>query len=755
MSTNHLLTYKYPNQPFFKKPYDNKFKSQSLDLKLKKFLTWDLNNSTNFPKELTLNSNSKKINKHLSNRINSSLTKINKVGTLTNISANVSQKITGSTPNLTKTFFYSHSKNLLRKPRNMRFSKWSRIKNLNTFTNKVEQFFFKKTPRSYNNYTSTTLNSNRKITWINFERTGLFRWKSKQSPLINYALLNTTIFTISSDSSKDWYAQFFLKKINPLKSYTWLFIIKSLREWLWSQYNLFTNWVSLNKRMYLNNNLPYLTNFFCVNRLKSNTWLIETNKHTSNVSSTTNNLPSFKGKSIFSRSTTIITNMLPFFKKTTLWLKNHRLLTLARRYEFFLELSHAHHLLKYKKLLCIYYFPLKDFQNFSLKRISFLNKYLQLTASKSATNANRHIAPLKGLANTYNSLLNDNLLENFCDNHLVLSYTAKFKHQVYQLLARMKTELISEEHHKFIMQKDLVTVLAKQNINTSSTHKYNSLSSSFLILNNTRFNFNTENLYNNPLLFKYFFWNKNNLDFQLDHISTQLFSGDALADINKLKFSSRISLYQNTNLWPLEYFKYTTKRRVLKRINYTRFIPSTNIMWYYNTIVRFMEFYSGKKIYLNFNPFIENQLGYNDLALIALFQPRVMGFQRILGHRIFIRESVVILTMALRYKDPTFLSNWIKGMLYRMSFWKYRLLFRYIKHCMRYLFFDHFQELDFKGLKLTLNGKISVAGNARTRTLFYAIGETSHSTTNNRILSHFTTINSFTGVMGFRLTFYF
>ena len=77
MSTNHLLTYKYPNQPFFKKPYDNKFKSQSLDLKLKKFLTWDLNNSTNFPKELTLNSNSKKINKHLSNRINSSLTKIN------------------------------------------------------------------------------------------------------------------------------------------------------------------------------------------------------------------------------------------------------------------------------------------------------------------------------------------------------------------------------------------------------------------------------------------------------------------------------------------------------------------------------------------------------------------------------------------------------------------------------------------------------------------------------------------------------
>jgi len=50
-----------------------------------------------------------------------------------------------------------------------------------------------------------------------------------------------------------------------------------------------------------------------------------------------------------------------------------------------------------------------------------------------------------------------------------------------------------------------------------------------------------------------------------------------------------------------------------------------------------------------------------------------------------------------------------------------------------------------------LKGKISVAGNARTRTLLYRIGETSHSKVNNRVLSDFTTINSFTGVMGFKI----
>jgi hypothetical protein len=71
------------------------------------------------------------------------------------------------------------------------------------------------------------------------------------------------------------------------------------------------------------------------------------------------------------------------------------------------------------------------------------------------------------------------------------------------------------------------------------------------------------------------------------------------------------------------------------------------------------------------------------------------------------------------------------------------------------LFWAYFPDLNFKGLKLRLKGKISVAGNARTRKLVYAIGETSHATVNNRVISDFTTVNSFTGVMGFRMTFYF
>ena len=42
-----------------------------------------------------------------------------------------------------------------------------------------------------------------------------------------------------------------------------------------------------------------------------------------------------------------------------------------------------------------------------------------------------------------------------------------------------------------------------------------------------------------------------------------------------------------------------------------------------------------------------------------------------------------------------------------------------------------------------------------SRTLFYKIGSTSHSTLNNKINTTFITINTFTGVLGFTLWFYF
>jgi ribosomal protein S3 len=67
-------------------------------------------------------------------------------------------------------------------------------------------------------------------------------------------------------------------------------------------------------------------------------------------------------------------------------------------------------------------------------------------------------------------------------------------------------------------------------------------------------------------------------------------------------------------------------------------------------------------------------------------------------------------------------------------------------------YYSHvFSELNIKGLKIKLKGKISVAGNSRKRTILYRIGQTSHSTVKLKVLHQSEIITTFTGVMGFQV----
>lgn len=253
----------------------------------------------------------------------------------------------------------------------------------------------------------------------------------------------------------------------------------------------------------------------------------------------------------------------------------------------------------------------------------------------------------------------------------------------------------------------------------------------------------------NYLGFSLFSLSKQNWNSNIKNLTLSLSS-----ELGLQFFNNRVNIYNTSNLIPRKFFRYNIKRKLLKLFKFHKFSQNV-VMWYYNMLIRFMEFCSGKKISIRFNPFLENHLSLVDLARCSVWNGRVRSFQRILGPKIFLNESLKILCLSIRHKDPTFLSNWLRGMLYRMSFWKYRLLFRYLKFLLRYLFYPYFNEMGFKGFKLRLKGKISVAGNARTRTLHYAIGQTSYSQFNHRIVSDYSTINTFTGVLGFRIWFFF
>ncbi len=224
--------------------------------------------------------------------------------------------------------------------------------------------------------------------------------------------------------------------------------------------------------------------------------------------------------------------------------------------------------------------------------------------------------------------------------------------------------------------------------------------------------------------------------------------------ISTFYFGLRSDQLRKLNVWNFQSSNLVLRKRLLRVSSRNIFSPTVT-MWYYRSLVRFIENCTGRRVALHFGPFVEGVLTFEDRAYLSMWSGRVIGFQKILGHRIFVQEALTLIAISIRLKDPTFLANWIRGMLKRLSFWKYRLIFRYVKYVVLHLFKSQFSHFQFKGFKLRLKGKISVAGNARTRTLWLKIGDTSHSKMDNKIAYDLSYVGTFTGALGFKLWFFY
>ena len=271
---------------------------------------------------------------------------------------------------------------------------------------------------------------------------------------------------------------------------------------------------------------------------------------------------------------------------------------------------------------------------------------------------------------------------------------------------------------------------------------FSSLNSNFLKLNKLEIIFL---IFFNPIFFKYSFCaDKKTYTILQKSFKNTLYN---LVDSFFYSYSSSIKF---TNLLPDLAFSFTLKKKMLKIFSYSKFSIST-VSWQYNTLLRFLEFCSGRKVCLKFFNFLGNTLNFSEKAQCLLWSQKVKYFRKVLGPRLFLSESLQIMLLALKLKDPFFLSNWMVSTMYKISFWKYKMFLRYLKYVLRYFFWVIFKDLKIKGIKFQLKGKISVAGNARTRTVFHNVGFTSHTTFNNKILYHLNLVRSFTGVMGLKL----
>jgi len=209
-----------------------------------------------------------------------------------------------------------------------------------------------------------------------------------------------------------------------------------------------------------------------------------------------------------------------------------------------------------------------------------------------------------------------------------------------------------------------------------------------------------------------------------------------------------------SNLTPNKAFNYIFAKKIQNSAVHSHF-ASKVIPWYYDNIVRLGEFMFGRKIIFQFYPFMAQQVADSFAVRYKFWLPRMAYYERKLGHRFFLEEAVHILHLGFFLRDPNIISGWLKSMILRISFWRTRSIFRFLRYVLYNYFISIFSELGVKGLKIKLKGKISAAGNSRKRTILYRIGETSHSKVDLRVLHEAKTIGTFTGVMGFQVWLFY
>jgi len=257
----------------------------------------------------------------------------------------------------------------------------------------------------------------------------------------------------------------------------------------------------------------------------------------------------------------------------------------------------------------------------------------------------------------------------------------------------------------------------------------------------------TLNFFFKPIIFKYFY-------IFFKQSTKNFFSSKFLFNMAPRYFFLMKEKISTSNVFPTDDFSFYIKRYFLYITNFNKFNYQL-ILPFQISIIKFMQFCTGKKILFKVYPYLYNVLTSEEQIRCSLWSQKIKYYRKVLGPKLFLKESLQIIYLCLKHKDIHLFSNWTTAMFYKISFWKYKTFLRYLKYVLRYFFLGIYRKIEFKGIKFQLKGKISVAGNSRTRTSYHYVGFTSHSTFNNKILHKLNLVRTFTGVLGFKIWFVF
>lgn len=197
----------------------------------------------------------------------------------------------------------------------------------------------------------------------------------------------------------------------------------------------------------------------------------------------------------------------------------------------------------------------------------------------------------------------------------------------------------------------------------------------------------------------------------------------------------------------LKHFRHKSVSSQLLRSNITP--------WLEKTFCLFISATTGMRTVLQSYPFLSRELDPSTMSLYRNWIPRLSYYQKRLGHRFFMEETIHIMHLALSLHDASLFSSWLTSLIKRISFWKTRSIFRYMLYLFKNFFLNEFSSVGCKGIKIRLKGKISAAGNSRKRRVNFKFGKVSYSTLKHKCLSCDSLISTFTGVMCLRTEIFY
>lgn len=173
--------------------------------------------------------------------------------------------------------------------------------------------------------------------------------------------------------------------------------------------------------------------------------------------------------------------------------------------------------------------------------------------------------------------------------------------------------------------------------------------------------------------------------------------------------------------------------------------------WLHFFFVRFVEKTSAQKSIINLNFNFHTTTSKHLLKLQASWTSRLFVFKKLITHKLFVKESLLIFFYSLLNKNIFFLTQWIERMFTLTNFFKHKNIFRYVAFMIKSVFYPLFNELAVKGVHFFLKGKISVSGNARSRALIFKKGSFSSSNYTIKYAVKYGTISTYMGVLGYKM----